>query len=777
VLDDVRLSVKPEWPCGFAMPELPGESCEMRDDFPSLGGSLALARTSAGEVCALATASPAQGAPATQLTAWQIVDGARFQPAAPSDAPPVELPEGVELVGAGIASDDNGWHVVVAYREGDRVRLGFADGPECGRWGALTESRTLFTDAEAPSYVAIAGQHEVYFSRKPTGSRKRALWGLLRDRPEAEPVFLAELPDQVEAPVSVQAVGTRDRVLAYPVAGAASGIGLLVADEILANWEETGTRPILEMPFRLDLYQGSLAFDDRGVASAALTFSTDGGFLLYAGRTTVPGLEMNRDEQSRLTVGTAWFTPAALTLPEAASGVEPACGDGECGAGEGCTSCESDCGCRGVELVRDATAAGSNWEVRSSDADPRAIHYLVSEPPGLNWAGGEPTWSVLPLERAVGADFELSFDAYLSGFDQSLNTCTLYVGLGADPPPESNTPASKAGIFTSFARDEGCWLVQNALPFVVSQGMPASGAIQTLGAAPACEEELLDSWRHVVLRREGSRVSVRVPRSDGCGFIERSLEYSGALPRLDSIQIGAGSDPFAPCEPLSLSGKIANLKLRLIEDDRACPAGQERCGGDEAWPACVDTTVSNEHCGACENSCSNLETCRGGACRCADLPGVVSCDGLCVDTRTTLEHCGACGHRCEDHCFNAVCDGSIGNCAFPLELPVDGGRLTLDPAELGGEPSVLCGLFVPERLIVEWRPARSGQVRIDAGLLAVIGFVEADSCDRFPTCNLDLDAVEPTIEALVQTVTAGRIYRIAIALLNGGTATLSAEFL
>ena len=57
-----------------------------------------------------------------------------------------------------------------------------------------------------------------------------------------------------------------------------------------------------------------------------------------------------------------------------------------------------------------------------------------------------------------------------------------------------------------------------------------------------------------------------------------------------------------------------------------CPGAEVRCGG-----ACVDTTVSPDHCGACGRSCGG-GTCAAGACSVATIrDGIAGLNGFAVD--------------------------------------------------------------------------------------------------------------------------------------------------
>src|SRR4030095_13184535 len=120
----------------------------------------------------------------------------------------------------------------------------------------------------------------------------------------------------------------------------------------------------------------------------------------YSGRAT-GGYPGSAFEAPDLAVGTAELGAAGEAF-ETADVVPPAsCGDGVCGHLEDCTSCETDCSCPGPRILTDVFEPTAPWQLISSDPAPEVIRYLDVEPPGLSWSGGEPTWSVLPLERAI----------------------------------------------------------------------------------------------------------------------------------------------------------------------------------------------------------------------------------------------------------------------------------------------------------------------------------------------------------------------------------------
>ena len=78
-----------------------------------------------------------------------------------------------------------------------------------------------------------------------------------------------------------------------------------------------------------------------------------------------------------------------------------------------------------------------------------------------------------------------------------------------------------------------------------------------------------------------------------------------------------------------------------VDPGPSCPAPALACGG-----GCVDTRVSQAHCGGCGRACGFGETCAAGACQSACAPPRTTCGSACVDRSTDVTHCGACGNRC-----------------------------------------------------------------------------------------------------------------------------------
>jgi hypothetical protein len=779
LLDDLHVSVAPDAPCGFVAPQIPGPTCDFKDDLRAFGHQVSLARGSDGQACALVSAGQdASVLNPDTLTAWTSPDGQIWAPASSPGAPPVELPAGAPLVGAGIAHDDAGFHVAVAFGDGPDVSLGFAEGQSCGAWGSLSPGPTLFPDAEAPSYVIANGQHAVYFTRPATDQLHRTLWRVVRvesDLSWLDPELLAELPANVASPVSVARVGAEDLVLIHPTAlgTGLAGVGILVSDAGARSWHAVDPSPILDIEKGIDNYNGSLAFDDQGIRSAALSWDQNGGFLLYGAASNLGLNTIGVAPTPGLSVGTARIVPAGQRFPSPSSAPLARCGDGTCDPKEDCETCPADCACAGSPLLSDVFTQGAPRQLVSTDPHPAAVEYLDLEHAALNWASGGDTWSVLPLERALVGDFELSFDLVVA-YSDLLRACSAYIGLGTAPDLaglEGTGGATPEGVFARFAYSAQCIGLYWTTPLVRSGGAaftgPGEGAFSTSACQAGDRYSAEATRRHVLLRREGNQVSVSLARDDGCGLTTQTVEYSGPLPDLPALLVGFGGPGFESCRQVQGqsvgAGTISNLRLRLLDDPSQCPDGKQLCGQGSEQPSCVDTDLSVEHCGACGHACAANEICSGGACVCSSSPGILSCDGVCVDSLTSIEHCGACGNTCAVVCTAGVCDVFAGTCSSPIPLAPEGGTFPLDFSKQKPDPVPLCGTQVNYEEVLSWTPSQSGTATLGlhttgGAALALFG-IGTD-----PTCSTVLSCADSSAngQPVVLPVVAGTTYYISV---------------
>lgn len=101
-------------------------------------------------------------------------------------------------------------------------------------------------------------------------------------------------------------------------------------------------------------------------------------------------------------------------------------------------------------------------------------------------------------------------------------------------------------------------------------------------------------------------------------------------------------------------------------DAATCPSGMTACGGD-----CVDTQTDSAHCGACDEPCSNDETCSSGMCRemLVCTAEQIDCGAGCIDVLMNNANCGRCGRACASGescmagaCVPSTCPGSEMRC-------------------------------------------------------------------------------------------------------------------
>jgi hypothetical protein len=565
LLDDLRLRVRPRWPCGFHDPTIPGGNCESMHDRMSFGRHATLGRSRDGvSLCALVTEENEGLARAESLVAWHSRDGSGFERAATPGAPTISLPDGAKLIGAGIAADDGGWHAAVTYRTGSTsVELAFADGETCGGFGPLGAGLRLPDDSGGPSLIASDLGQDVYFTRAPGAGQAPALWRVSRQVLDRAPELMATLPANASA-ASITLAGARDPLLAYVSPGA--GLGLLVGTEDFRSFMKIEPSPLLPAPPRPTDYERWFSFDDQAITTAALAFGSEGGgLLMYTGTTEGPGFG------PRTAVGTARLIAANDERPEGGSSPPSRCGDARCTAGESCASCAGDCSCARV-LPLDDVFAKSKWHVRALDPYPEALQYFDADPPLLNVTGGNPAWLVRPLDREVSGDFELSFDVRPRWVNRTRDTpCATYVGLGTAPHitvlPPLGVRQGEGGIFVRIAPSSYCSERFVVMPVTMTAGAPSS-IEETKPAAPSsCSQGRLvaDHAQRVTLRREEDTVTLRFTLPDGCESAGETLAVRAAPNDLAALYIGSGGNGFDTCLDDAGSLTLENLELRSLE--------------------------------------------------------------------------------------------------------------------------------------------------------------------------------------------------------------------
>jgi hypothetical protein len=690
-LDDLRLKIASNKPCGFDAPQIPEAVCEASSDLQSFGQTVGLARGEPGYCALVGAARELDTLEPAALTAWRSDDGALFTAASSSSAVPIELPASSTPLGAGLAYEDGRWLAAVVYRGPDGVALGLTSSADCGSWDPLLPGPTLPPDAEPPSYVVVDGQHRVYFTRPPTDQIRRSLWRASGPDPssiEVEAELIAELPAGVGAPVSLRRVGTTELVLSYPTLPGVgqSGAGLLVGDLDGRVWDGVKPEPLLSV-------SGTSGFDETSVISAALDWDESGGFFFYGGLSS-----------HGIAVGTAELVLADASFSRPSERVAVYCGDRSCDAREACETCPADCQCAGVEQLTNGFD-GPPALVSSSEI-PQQMLYVHPETSALNWAAGTPTWAVIPLARAVSGDFELAFDLTVdpvADLDLEPFSCRLYMGLGATP---NLTADEHDGIFARIS-----YRYCAAAEYYVDPFVRAGGETFAESAGVTCRTP--GASRRFTLRKTASEVSVRVAADDGCGIDEQRLPYLDALMPLPALLIGFGGSSdasgFQPC-PANAAGSISNVSLRLLDDPNDCPDGKRACALEGGEPACFDTSLSPLHCGACGNACNPGEACQQGECVCTAQSGFAKCgDDCAVDLSSSPEHCGECFHACDTSCVSGSCDVGT-ECESALTLASESvDPLAVDFSTLPEDPIEICEAEADRALFMSWTAPRSGE--------------------------------------------------------------------
>ncbi|MBR4984332.1 MAG: hypothetical protein IKY83_01150 [Proteobacteria bacterium] len=114
------------------------------------------------------------------------------------------------------------------------------------------------------------------------------------------------------------------------------------------------------------------------------------------------------------------------------------------------------------------------------------------------------------------------------------------------------------------------------------------------------------------------------------------------------------------CKPACDEGQECdNGECKPVQDEPTdpvtpeCPENQTLCG-----TTCRDLTKENEHCGECDNACTDGRQCVDSKCDfICDDRNPDKCDNGCFNFKTDIENCGSCGNKCSDTqiCLDSVC--------------------------------------------------------------------------------------------------------------------------
>ncbi|MBQ8035855.1 MAG: hypothetical protein IJ268_02575, partial [Proteobacteria bacterium] len=124
------------------------------------------------------------------------------------------------------------------------------------------------------------------------------------------------------------------------------------------------------------------------------------------------------------------------------------------------------------------------------------------------------------------------------------------------------------------------------------------------------------------------------------------------------------SEHCGACDNTCSDGRqCVDSKCDFVCDDR---------NPDKCKTGCVNFKTDNANCGACGNTCKDNQTCTDGKCTIACDVGMLPCDNACISPQTDDKNCGACGNDCTaDHktCQNGECKTE---CPAGQELCDDG---------------------------------------------------------------------------------------------------------
>jgi hypothetical protein len=637
-------------------------------------------------------ANEANTVAAPELMAWSSIDGEQWSTALPALA----LPEGASVVGAGLAWERQGWQAAVLYRSAAGARLGFASAASCDSWSPVSEGIPLFDDAEAPSYVPSDRAGSIYFTRPPTDQTRRTLWRLplaAPAEPAGEAELVAELPVGVEPPVSLQQLGSRDLVLVSPSQLGAWGVSVLVSDDSQGHsWTAVGPSPLLAIPAQGDAELGQSSFDDRGVTAAALHWDGSTGFFLYAG-TSANGWTGSSNVQVMSSVGTARLShgaeepeprPGRPRLPSPPAGNIAITGDWEIPVGS--------------RAYWDAARGALSWVAGS---------WFVASPEDESNAPPD-TLLRLPLDGALIGDFELSFDLWTSAL--SNEWCPIDIGL----------EGAGTRLWTRIDDDQdGQYLVA-----------PASSLADVTGVtdwSKVSYGNTLETLLRLKLRREGRSLGLSIEPAPACGSGTEPRTLLDPIPPLTHLFV-----QYPNRCPRGASFTVSNVRLNALTDPEACPPSTQRCAEQGQQPACVDTSVSLEHCGGCGVTCAKNQSCHAGVCGCTDELAVAA---LCPRGGTD------CGEA----------------------TPIAGTQLTLLLDEVGGQSdAALCNVAVQRRVIYRWTAEQTGRVQVNGPHGSMVAVTDDSSCARWLQCSRPPVQPLPLIGDVNLAVSAGQTYLIGV---------------
>lgn len=135
-------------------------------------------------------------------------------------------------------------------------------------------------------------------------------------------------------------------------------------------------------------------------------------------------------------------------------------------------------------------------------------------------------------------------------------------------------------------------------------------------------------------------------------------------------------------------------------EEDVCTDGLTRCGN-----RCVRIYDDPLHCGACDASCADDQTCANGACDAICEAPLVLCTGACEDLASDRSNCGVCGRSCGSE---EVCDS--GRCADPCRDDADCGQAEPDASQVETSPHRAIGVDSRQYVAQIFEPLRDGRL-------------------------------------------------------------------
>ncbi len=94
---------------------------------------------------------------------------------------------------------------------------------------------------------------------------------------------------------------------------------------------------------------------------------------------------------------------------------------------------------------------------------------------------------------------------------------------------------------------------------------------------------------------------------------------------------------------LALAGGMAACTQTICQDGHGGEVNCEDPNLTSCESSCVDTDISPDFCGSCDNSCAEGQGCSAGSCVDVCDAGQLNCGGECIDPTTNADFCGASG--------------------------------------------------------------------------------------------------------------------------------------